>query len=220
MKKPICKYLNLGIVEYQKAHMLQRKMVKAVSCNEFENVLILLEHPPVITLGRKGKKENILVSTSELAKSGIELYYIERGGDITYHGPGQIVGYPIINLNYLHKDLHFYLRTLEEVLILLLKDYKIYGKRIKGYTGVWVEDEKIAAIGVAARNWVTFHGFSLNVNPDLSHFSFIHPCGIKDKGVTSMEKLLGRKISIQEVKEKLLKHFGEVLGFETKYFSL
>ena len=220
MKTPICNVLNLGIINYKQGLELQRKMVNAVSSREIENVLILLEHPPVITLGRRSRKENIIAESSVIEKLNIEIYSIERGGDVTYHCPGQVVGYPIIDLNRAGRDLHSYLRNLEEVLIRLLNEYKIQGRRIEGYTGVWVGDEKIGAIGVASRNWITFHGFSLNVNPNLENFSLIHPCGIREKGITSIKKLLKKNVNIKKVKQGLIKYFGDVFGFSMRNMIL
>ncbi|HGJ63988.1 TPA: lipoyl(octanoyl) transferase, partial [bacterium] len=147
-----------------------------------------------------------------LDKFGISVYEIERGGDVTYHGPGQITGYPIIDLRNYKKDVHWYLRQLEEVIITVLAEYNIIGKRVKDYTGVWVENEKIAAIGVAVKKWVTYHGFAFNVNPDLSHFKLINPCGITDKEVTSLEKIISCNISIEEVEDKIISAFKEVFS--------
>ena len=141
---------------------------------------------------------------------GIEVYEIERGGDVTYHGPGQLTGYPIINLQNFRKDVHWYLRQLEEVIIRVLMEYGITGERIDGYTGVWVGDEKIAAIGISVRRWITFHGFAFNIHPDMSHFQMITPCGITDKGVTSLEKLLGHSVDIDKIADSIASVFAEV----------
>ena len=180
--------------------------------------LILCEHAPVYTLGRSGDEENLLLSIGELAERGIEYFPINRGGDITYHGPGQITGYPILDLDCFYTDVHKYVRMLEEVVILTIAEYGLLGGRISGYTGVWLSDEhgnrKICAIGVHLSRWVTLHGFALNVNTDLSFFNHIVPCGIidKDKEVTSIAKELGRKVDMEEVRLKYLEHFAEQFG--------
>jgi len=177
------------------------------------NYLIFTEHPPVITLGKSGKKEHLLVRESFLKEQGIEFYQTNRGGDITYHGPGQIVGYPILDLEQFFTDIHRYLRTLEEVIICTLAVYGIKAGRSKNETGVWIDPEhpqkarKICAMGVRCSRWVTMHGWALNVNTNLSHFDYIIPCGIRNKAVTSMEKELGRKINMEEVKSFLAENF-------------
>jgi lipoyl(octanoyl) transferase len=174
------------------------------------DVLLLVEHPHVYTLGKSGDSSHLLKGMGELA--GIEAEYIEidRGGDITYHGPGQIVGYPILDLDRHFTDIHRYLRLLEEVVIQTCGEYEIEAGRIEGLTGVWVEDEKICAMGIRCSRWVTMHGFALNVNTDLSYFGHIVPCGISDKEVTSLQKILGRKVDQVEVKSHLIKHFQNV----------
>ncbi|RMF92501.1 MAG: lipoyl(octanoyl) transferase, partial [Candidatus Schekmanbacteria bacterium] len=168
------------------------------------------------TLGRRGKKENLLVEESFLKEKGIGLYNVERGGDITYHGPGQVVGYPILNLNQ-NRDIHKLVRSVEDVLIKVIRLYGIDGKRIKGLTGVWVGNEKIAAIGMAVKKWISFHGFALNVSTNLDYFKYIRPCGIDDKGVTSIERILGKNSpSIEDVERDIIEQFGEVFGFAMK----
>lgn len=180
--------------------------------------LIFCQHPNVYTLGNSGVKENLLLSEAELEEQGIEYFHIRRGGDITYHGPGQLVGYPILDLDQFFTDIHKYLRLLEEAIIITLSHYSISAGRISGLTGVWVNFEtiqqarKIAAIGVRCSRWVTMHGFALNVNTDLSYFGNIIPCGIRDKAVTSMEKELGRNVDIKEVQTVFLKNFQEIFG--------
>ena len=177
-----------------------------------QNFMLWVEHKPVITIGKSGKGKNLLLNKNELIKKDIDYYQTNRGGDITFHGPGQIVGYPILDLDNFFTDIHKYLRFLEELVILTLKEYNLNCERSQGETGVWLDvgtpfARKICAMGVKASRWVTMHGFALNVNTDLSYFDYIVPCGIKGKGVTSMENELGKKIPLNEVKEKLTKHF-------------
>lgn len=184
------------------------------------NYMVFTEHPHVYTLGKSGKEENLLLDEEGLKEKHASYHHINRGGDITYHGPGQIVGYPILDLDNFFTDIHRYLRTLEEVIILTLKDYGMKGDRYPGFTGVWLDPEdpfrarKICAMGVRASRWVTMHGFALNVNTDLSYFGNIVPCGIDDKGVTSLEKELGRPLDIDEVKAKIITHMAEQFGME------
>jgi lipoate-protein ligase B len=183
---------------------------------EAPDTLLLVEHPPVFTLGRRAERDNILVPAERLREMGIEVAEIERGGDVTYHGPGQVVGYPIMDLRGHGRDLGAFLRGLEEVLIRALASYGVSAGRQPPMTGVWVGDEKIAAIGIAVSRWVSYHGFCLNVAPDLGHFALIHPCGIRDRGVTSMEKLMGagRVPPLGEVEREVARAFGEVFGLE------
>ena len=178
--------------------------------DESNDVLLFVEHPHVYTLGKSGDSAHLLKGLKELKDINAEYIEIDRGGDITYHGPGQIVGYPILDLDRHFTDIHKYLRYLEEVIILTCSEYGIEAGRIEGLTGVWVGDKKICAMGIRCSRWITMHGFALNVNTDLSYFSHIVPCGITGKEVTSLQKILGREISPEEVKEHLLKHFSEV----------
>jgi lipoate-protein ligase B len=213
--------LNLDTVPYEEAFELQKRLVKMRAQDTINDTLILLEHPPVLTVTRKATLKNILVSPEELEEKGISLCHTNRGGDITYHGPGQLVGYPIMNLKAHGKDLHGYVRNIEEIIIKLLKDYNITAHRDKCNPGVWVGEEKIAAVGIAVKSsWTTMHGFSLNINPDLSHYSLIVPCGIRDKGVTSLTRLLGKTISRKDVREKLIQHYGEVFNLTTREITL
>lgn len=205
---------NLGMLEHQKAYNLQLEMLKKRINDEIEDTLLIVEHPPVYTIGTSGSRENIRVSSDFLNDAGIEVYETNRGGDITYHGPGQLVIYPILNLKNHKKDLHWLLRSYEEVFIKLLQEFDINARRIDGLTGVWVDNEKITAIGVAVRRWVSYHGCAFNISPNLEHFSYIVPCGITDKGVTSLEKLLGEKIEANKVIELLIKNFKEVFEME------
>jgi lipoyl(octanoyl) transferase len=181
---------------------------------------LLVEHPPVYTLGKSGDISNVLINEDMRTKKGIEFFRTNRGGDITFHGPGQVVGYPVLDLERFYTDIGKYLRSIEEVIILTLADYGILGDRSPGETGVWIEpsvkgkERKICAIGVRSSRWITMHGFALNVNTDLDYFNFIVPCGIVDKQVTSMEKELGRKIDFTEVKERVKQNFEKVFGVE------
>lgn len=181
---------------------------------ETNNFLIITEHDPVYTIGKSGDISNLLLNDDEMKTQGIEFYKINRGGDITYHGPGQIMGYPIIDLDNFFTDINLYLRKLEEVIINTLKSYNLEGFTIKGETGVWVKDnnglsKKVCAFGIRASRWVTMHGFSFNVNPELNYFKNIIPCGITDKGVTSVSELKNRNIEMNEIKQILYKNFAE-----------
>lgn len=214
--------LNLnGSMPYEQAFELQQKLVKMRAQDAVNDTLILLEHPPVFTVTTQDTLKNILASPQELQEKGISLCTTNRGGDITYHGPGQLVGYPIMDLKAHGKDLHKYIRAIEEMIIRLLMDYTITANRDPEHPGVWVGDEKIAAIGIAVKSsWITMHGFSFNINPDLSHYSFIVPCGISDRGVTSLSKILGRSISQAQVRERLIHHYGELFNLRTKKITL
>ncbi len=180
------------------------------------NYLLFVEHPPVYTLGKSGNEENILMSQQELKINGIEFFHINRGGDITFHGPEQLVGYPILDLDKFKTDIGWYLRSLEEVIILTMAEYGLPGERSKGETGVWIEpgvkgkERKICAMGIKCSRWITMHGFALNVNTDLNYFNNIIPCGIQNKQVTSLEKEIGSKVSMEDVKEKVKRNFEKV----------
>lgn len=205
-----CLIFKLDLMDYLEALAVQMELVKARTEDSIPDVLLLLEHPHIYTIGRGGKEENLLVGTEELEKRGISVLRVNRGGDITYHGPGQLVGYPIMKLEGSSKDVFLYLRRLEEMLKETLSVWGINAQQISGLTGVWVEDMKIGAIGVGMRKWVTFHGFALNVSPDLSYFRYIVPCGITKKGVTSIESLLKEKVCMEEVTEVLVRKFEEI----------
>ncbi len=213
------KWLRFGVVDYEQAYNLQRQILQDRIDNKCPDHLILLQHNPVITVGRNGDNRNILASQTILDSQGIRVYEIERGGDVTYHGPGQLTGYPIIDLRNYRKDVHWYLRQLEETIIKFLSYYRIVGRRIAGLTGVWVQDEKIAAIGVAVKRWVTYHGFALNINPNLLHFKLINPCGITDKEVTSLAKILGFNVDITEAEDKLISAFSDVFNVEINTYG-
>lgn len=217
-------FKDLGLIDYKDCWDYQEKLFKETVDLKIQNrnnlspsltksYLLFCEHPHVYTLGKSGSENHLLLNESSLKKKQAVYYKINRGGDITYHGPGQLVGYPILDLDNFFTDIHRYLRFLEEAVILTLKEYNIESGRIEGLTGVWIEAEnplkarKICAMGVRSSRWVTMHGFAFNVNPDLSYFNNIIPCGITDKAVTSLKQELGRKVNMQEVKEKVKKHF-------------
>jgi lipoyl(octanoyl) transferase len=203
---------RLGLVAYGDALPLQRALVVDRQAGHIADTLLLVEHPPVLTLGVRGDggRAHILATDAALAARGIEVFEAGRGGDVTYHGPGQIVGYPILDLKPDRQDVHRYVRALEEVLIRTAAGFGVDAGRVKGLTGVWVGDEKLAAIGVRISRWVTSHGFAFNVSTDLDHFKLIVPCGIADRGVTSLEKLLGRAVDRRLVEDRLVASFREV----------
>lgn len=190
----------------------RRKQDVPEDVRENNDVLLFVEHPHVYTLGKSGDKANLLKGMAELADIEAEFVEVDRGGDITYHGPGQIVGYPVFDMDYHFTDVHKYLRYLEEIIIRTCADYGITAGRIEGLTGVWVDDEKICALGIRCSRWVTMHGFSFNINADLSYFNHIIPCGISTKKVTSLHKILGRKVDENEVKKRIINHFEEVFN--------
>lgn len=208
--------LNLDFVPYLEALDLQHRLVAARREGRVEDVLILLEHPPVITLGRHGDESNIVASRELLARLGIEVQRVERGGDVTYHGPGQLVGYPILDLRGHRQDVGWYMHSLEELLIGALSDFGIEAGRREGRIGVWIGEKNIAALGARIEEWITYHGFALNVSTDLSHFDLIIPCGYKDLGVTSMEEVVGVAQDMEAVKRAVAMHFGEVFNVGLK----
>jgi len=202
------KTIDLGLIEYKTAWDLQKEVLIAVKAGKSVSTLMLCRHYPVITLGRLGRKENILVDTD------IPVIQVERGGDVTYHGPGQLTVYPIFNLEHFKKDIHWFLRSLEEVVIDLLADFGIFTGRKPGATGVWIGNGKICSIGIAIRNWVTFHGLTINIKEDdLVNFGLIRPCGMDIKMV-SLEGLLGRPVEIDAIKEKMISKFEAVFSQE------
>ena len=209
---PACAAVWCGCLPYSQALNLQMRICELKKRGYGRDVLLLLEHPPVITLGRRADKKNLLVDANYLKEKGIDLWETDRGGDITFHGPGQLVGYPILALRTGERDVRKYMRNLEESLIRLLHTYGIESTRDQGYTGVWTEHGKIAAMGVHISRWITRHGFALNVNTNLSFFELIVPCGISDRGVTSMEKLLARPFHLQSVAEKFAQEFGGIFN--------
>jgi lipoyl(octanoyl) transferase len=203
---------RLGVVGYDEGLALQRALVAERQADRIGDVLLLLEHPHVLTLGVRGDggRAHIIASVAELAARKVDVREAGRGGDVTYHGPGQIVGYPILDLKPDRCDVRRYLRDLESVLIRTAADYGVTAGRVPGLTGVWVGDGKLAAIGVRISRWVTSHGFAFNVSTDLSYFNLIVPCGISDRGVTSLSRLLGREVDLTEAQERLIGHFCEV----------
>ena len=203
---------RLRLIGYQEALELQRELVEERRANRIPDLLLLLQHPPVITLGVRSEtaRANVVATSERLAELGIEVHETGRGGDVTYHGPGQIVGYPILDLRPDRCDVHKYVRDLEEVMIRTCADYGIAAGRIAGLTGTWVGAEKIGAIGIRISRWITSHGFAFNVRTDLDHFKLIVPCGISDRGVTSLERLTGRTIALDAVEDALIRRFSEV----------
>lgn len=223
--KPIVKVRQLGLAAYDAVTELQQEFFQRTIDQKIknrrnpdkqvvtENHLLFVEHPHVYTLGKSGDENNLLISNETLAEKGVRFYPTNRGGDITYHGPGQLVGYPILDLDCFFTDIHKYLRLLEECIIATLADYGILAGRSKGETGVWLDAEgenprKICAMGIRTSRWVTMHGFALNVNTDLSFFDYIIPCGIRNKGVTSIQKELGKTVDLKDVSHKFQKHFA------------
>ena len=217
LARPSLDVRRLGLVDYQAGLDLQQALVEDRRAGRLADTLLLLEPPPVITLGVRtgGKATNIIASEDELARQGVTVFETGRGGDVTYHGPGQLVGYPILDLNPDRRDVHRYVRDLEEALIVAVRALGIEARRVTGLTGIWVgesgHEEKLAAIGVRISRWITSHGFALNVATDLRHFALIVPCGIADRGVTSIERLLGRPVPMPEVEDAVVE------GMETVF---
>ena len=211
---PQLRVSTLGLIGYDDALKRQLECVERLKTGEAstEEFLLLLEHPPIITIGRSGTSANVRVEEAELKAQGVGLREASRGGDVTYHGPGQLVGYPILRLDRHGKDVHKYMRSLEAVIIAVLKHFGIVAQRRPGLTGVWVAERKIASIGVAVTRWITYHGFALNVAPDLAHFDLIHPCGLKGVVITSMAKELARPVGVKDVEPVLIPAFAEEFG--------
>ena len=210
----ICLVCNPGLVEYGEALKFQRRIHRLRVAGEIPDVLLLLEHLPTITLGKAGSSSNILLSPERLSELGISLFYIERGGDATYHGPGQLVGYPIIDLKNRGSDIRTFVTVLEEVMIRTAADFSIDGVRDPGHRGVWVEKEELGRSGISVRKWVTMHGFALNVTTDLDHFAFINPCGFTDRHATSFARCLSAEADLKSVTERLQYHFSSIFGVE------
>ncbi len=219
MTNRILTYCDLSLIDYKEAWDLQKTVFNQRMNGDVFDTLFLLEHPHTYTLGKVAHKNNLVGSEDFLKKNNISVFDIDRGGDITYHGPGQIVGYPIINLEDWKKDTHKYLRALEEVIMETCTEYGLNPHRDSKYTGVWIGEKKIAAIGIKVSRWVTMHGFAFNINTDLNMFKGIVPCGINDKDVTSLKNELGREIFIDEVKNSLLKNFKEVFDYNEIIFT-
>jgi lipoyl(octanoyl) transferase len=215
-----CAIIDLGLIGYAEALELQKRVVAARKAGAIEDVLLFCEHPHVITLGRSGNRSNLLASEKILRQKGVEYFETTRGGDITYHGPGQIVGYPILDLGAIRRDVVWYVRSLEEVMIRATVELGIEARREAGKTGIWIAEaggeEKLAAIGVHISRWVTSHGFAYNVATDLRYFDLIVPCGIADRKATSLEKVLGRSLAPSEIKPLLAKHLGQVFGLTVR----
>lgn len=214
-----CQAYDLGLMAYNKALELQGQLVKARLANVIPDTILFLQHPPVLTTGTSGGEENIVVDKDILAEEGVAIIRTDRGGNITVHEPGQLVGYPIFNLNTRGRDLHQYVRNLEEVIIRTLGDYSITAHRNSKHPGVWVGEEKICALGIRLTKWVTKHGFALNINNELKYFSHVHPCGITNSGVTSMSRLMGHKVRIDNVRLCLTKHCAQVFNIAIKLES-
>ena len=210
MAQPTCHVISFGIVEYSDAWDIQLELVEAIKAGQSSNTLLLLQHPHVYTLGRRGDRDHVLLDDSQLEARGIALHEADRGGQVTYHGPGQLVAYPVVNLRSWGGPLR-YVRALERAMLATLGQFDIQGGLVDGRTGVWVENEKIGAIGVKITNGVAYHGLALNVTPDLSYFQHIIPCGVTDAGVTSMERVLGRPVDIDTVAYGLTYHLGREL---------
>lgn len=206
------RFLDLGVIDYDAALLQQRELVRDRIAGRAPDTVLLVEHPPTITLGRAADRRHVLLAPDQLAARGVALRESDRGGDVTFHGPGQLVGYPIVDLGCRGRDIHRYLRDLEQALIDALAELTIKAERVSGRTGVWVGDRKIAAIGVKVTRWVTSHGFALNVSPDLSGFTLIVPCGIRDRGVTSVSQELDRAVALDEVKPLVTRHLARHLG--------
>jgi lipoyl(octanoyl) transferase len=226
-----CFIVDVGLIAYAEAWELQKRLVTARKNGAIGDVLLLCEHPHVITLGRNGKREHLLASEQVLRQKGVEFHSSDRGGDITYHGPGQLVGYPILNLAAIRKDVVWYVRMLEEVMIRATAEFGITAERVAGKTGIWVRgtasdsnasantEEKLGAIGVHISRWVTSHGFAYNVSTDLRYFDLIVPCGITGRKATSLEKILERAVTLKQAVQPVVRNFGEVFGLEMRETS-
>lgn len=218
-----CLVTDLGVISYADASALQQRLAAARKAGAIDDVFLLCEHPHVITLGRNARRANLLASEHVLRQKGVELHSTNRGGDITYHGPGQIVGYPIVNLANIKRDVGWYVRTLEEAMIRASADFGVTSYRVPGKTGIWVRagdtEEKLAAIGVHISRWVTSHGLAYNVSTDLRYFDLIVPCGITDRKATSLEKLLSRSVALDEVKPRLTHHLSGLFSLTPRSAS-
>ncbi|MEE9252307.1 MAG: lipoyl(octanoyl) transferase LipB [Thermodesulfobacteriota bacterium] len=210
------KAYRLGRLDYGTALSLQKRFVELRHRGEIEDTIILVEHPHTFTMGRGGDLQNLHLSAEELLELGIHFEVISRGGDITYHGPGQVVGYPIVDLRGLNSDVHRFIRLIEEVLIVALKDFGIQSHGRNGLTGVWAGEEKVASVGIGVKKWVTYHGFALNVNTDLSYFNLMNPCGLHNVKMTSVKRLLGKDedLNISQVESAVISAFGSAFGLK------
>lgn len=210
--------LDLGVIDYENALKVQRELVSKRKLEEISDSILIVEHPSVITIGRSGSKENLLVDGGYLAQEGIKVLDVDRGGDITFHEPGQLVCYPIIDLKKRKMDLHNYMRDIEDVIIMFLGRFAVKGARVRGATGVWVDGMKIAFIGIAAKNWITYHGFSININNDIKRFSMINPCGMKNISITKLKRNSGPDVPMYEAKKILLDEFKKIFGLKENNF--
>jgi lipoyl(octanoyl) transferase len=208
---------RVGRLSYAAAHALQERLVEARKLGQLGDTLLLLEHPKVITLGRAAKRENVLFDAEQLRASGYELFETGRGGDVTFHGPGQLVAYPIVDLKPDRADVRRYVSSLEETMIHVCADYGLSATRVQGLNGAWIGDEKVGAVGVRISRWVTMHGFALNVCTALEDFAAIVPCGIRGRGVTSLERQLGREVAMAEVETRAAQHFAELHESELSF---
>lgn len=216
MQQKVLLIYDLPVVEFEEALQLQKRLVQARIAGKIPDVLLLLEHPPVLTIGRFGTIKDIIAPMETLAQEGISISHTDRGGGVTYHGPEQLVGYPILSLKELGLSVSQYVWNLEAAIIKLLLDLGIYAQRVPKYPGVWVGEEKVCAIGLHITHYVSRHGFALNVNTDLRCFNYINPCGITNRAVTSVSKLLGYKITVDEIKQPLVQAFSQVFKFRPK----
>jgi lipoyl(octanoyl) transferase len=214
--KPLCRAYYLGTIDYTESLSLQKRLSEARKESRVGDILLLLQHFPVFTIGPRGDKGNILASKRILKRENISVIKTDRGGDITYHGPGQLVGYPIFDLRNHGKDIRQYVRCIESVIISALSGFSIEAQRVPGFPGVWVGEKKIAALGIRISRWITTHGFSLNVNNDLKVYNYIVPCGIRDRGVTSMSEILGHSPDIQKVMDSVIVSLGRVFGMDVE----
>jgi lipoate-protein ligase B len=207
-----CHAYRLGLVPYEDALRLQNRLAQARAAGEVEDILLILQHPPVITMGKSGKVQNVLAPQTTLQEKRIKVIFTDRGGDVTYHGPGQLVAYPILSLRLYGLSVPDYVWNLEEVVIRLLAQFGISAGRLEKLRGVWVGNEKICALGVHLSRWISKHGLALNVNTDLAPFNLIHPCGITDRRVTSMARILGRSLPMEEIESLMIQTFAKVFG--------
>jgi lipoyl(octanoyl) transferase len=208
------KVLDLGLIDYNRAYLIQKENLNLVKSGNCDGVIILAEHLPVFTIGRSSSSDNFILSRDRIKSLSVDVVYTDRGGDITFHGPGQIVAYPVFNLNMHYRDMHKFLRSIEEVVICLLADYNISSFRIPGRTGCWTSKGKIASIGIGASSWITYHGLALNANTELRFFDMIHPCGHKGIKMTSMQEIMNQHIDMQALKLRLLSGFEEIFNIK------
>jgi lipoyl(octanoyl) transferase len=210
-------FCRLGTVDYAKAHRLQKELQAKRIAGEISDTVLLLEHPPVLTMGRSAKEQHVLAPQEALDARGISVHEVGRGGDVTYHGPGQLVAYPIIDLKPDRRDVRKYMWSLEETMIRTCADFGLSATRVEGLNGAWIGDRKVGAVGVRISRWVTMHGLALNANSDLSHFELIVPCGIQDKAVTSLSVELGRTVDVADVIDPLARHLAELYDTEIEW---